>query len=66
MDSRFYDFIKFSEKELWGGEFWTDGYYVETVGQHLTEKISQECVRKQEAEKDYEKLHQQPIQMELF
>ena len=22
------------KKELWGGEFWTDGYYVGTVGEH--------------------------------
>jgi putative transposase len=21
------------KKELWGGEFWTDGYYVATVGE---------------------------------
>lgn len=24
------------KKQLWGGEFWTDGYYVGTVGQHAT------------------------------
>ena len=54
------------KKELWGGEFWTDGYYIATVGQHQTEKIIQEYVRKQDAKKDYEKLHQQPIQLELF
>ena len=24
------------KKQLWGGEFWTDGYYVGTVGQHVT------------------------------
>ena len=28
-------FLKFPElkKDLWGGEFWTDGYYVATVGE---------------------------------
>lgn len=28
-------FLKFPElkKELWGGEFWSDGYYVATVGE---------------------------------
>ena len=27
------------KKQLWGGEFWTDGYYVSTVGQHATEAV---------------------------
>ena len=53
-------------KQLWGGEFWTDGYFVSTVGQHGTEKIITEYVRKQGTEKDYNQLHQQPIQLELF
>jgi REP element-mobilizing transposase RayT len=22
------------EKKLWGGEFWTDGYFASTVGMH--------------------------------
>jgi REP element-mobilizing transposase RayT len=27
------------KKQLWGGRFWTDGYYVSTVGQHGTEEV---------------------------
>ena len=27
------------KKELWGGEFWGDGYYVGSVGQEMTESI---------------------------
>lgn len=27
------------KKKLWGGEFWSDGYYISTVGQHGTETI---------------------------
>jgi len=26
------------KKELWGGEFWSDGYYVSSVGQYGNEK----------------------------
>ena len=26
------------KKELWGGEFWSDGYYVSTVGQYGNEE----------------------------
>ena len=27
------------KKQLWGGEFWTDGYYVGTVGQNAIEDM---------------------------
>ncbi|GAH37927.1 unnamed protein product, partial [marine sediment metagenome] len=26
------------KKKLWGGEFWSDGYYVSTVGRHGSEE----------------------------
>ena len=26
------------KKQLWGGEFWTDGYYVSTISQHGNEE----------------------------
>ena len=35
------------KKILWGGEFWTSGYYTNTVGQYGNEKIIKEYVRKQ-------------------
>ena len=52
------------KKQLWGGEFWTDGYYVSTVGQHATEDVIRQYVRKQGQEKDYQQLHVQ--QLKLF
>ena len=49
------------KKQLWGGEFWTDGYYVGTVGQHATEEVIRQYVKNQGQEKDYQQLHvQQP------
>ena len=27
------------EKELWGGEFWSDGYFVRSVGDEVTKKV---------------------------
>ena len=27
------------KQKLWGGEFWCDGYYVNTIGQYANEKI---------------------------
>jgi REP element-mobilizing transposase RayT len=52
------------KKQLWGGEFWTDGYYVGTVGQHATEEVIRQYVRNQGQEKDYQQLHVQ--QLKLF
>lgn len=54
------------KKELWGGEFWSDGYYVASVGQHSTEKVIKNYIKKQGIEKEYKELHQQHIQLELF
>ena len=35
------------KKELWGGEFWTDGYYVATVGERANWDTVEKCVQKQ-------------------
>jgi len=52
------------KKQLWGGEFWTDGYYVGTVGQHATEDVIRQYVKNQGQEKEYVQLHVQ--QLKLF
>ena len=49
------------KKKLWGGEFWSDGYYVGTVGQHATETTIRNYVKNQRRENEYSQLHlQQP------
>lgn len=42
-------FKKYPEikKELWGGEFWSDGYYVATVGERGDWKMVEKYVRNQ-------------------
>ena len=52
-------------KQLWGGKFWTDGYYVSTVGKHADEGVISRYVREQGSEKEYEKLHK-VTQLRLF
>lgn len=52
------------KKQLWGGEFWTDGYYVGTVGQHATEEVIRQYVKNQGQEDEYKQLHVQ--QLKLF
>lgn len=52
------------KQKLWGGEFWTKGYYVNTVGKHGDENTIQQYVKSQGTEKEYKKLHEQ--QLTLF
>lgn len=43
------------KKILWGGEFWTDGYFASTVGKHGDENMIGKYVKNQGRE--YQKLH---------
>ncbi len=44
------------KKQLWGGEFWTDGYFASTVGKHGNEDMIGKYVKNQGME--YQKLHE--------
>ena len=48
---------------LWGGEFWSDGYFASTVGKHGDENMISHYVKKQGNE--YSKLYQN-LQLALF
>ena len=45
------------KKQLWGGEFWSDGYFASTVGKHGDEQMISKYVKNQG--KKYESLHQE-------
>ena len=51
------------KRQLWGGEFWTDGYYGSSVGKHGNEDMIGKYVKNQGME--YEKLHEDR-QLALF
>ena len=51
------------KKQLWGGAFWTAGYYVWTVGQHGSEDQIREYVAKQGRAKEYVQLHVQQLRL---
>jgi putative transposase len=53
------------KKQLWVGEFWSDGYYGGTVGKKGSETSISEYVREQGKEKEYKQLHKQPLQVEF-
>lgn len=50
------------KKKLWGGEFWTDGYFISSVGQHGNEETIKKYIQAQGAQ--YEQLHRE--QLNLF
>ena len=61
-------------QQLWGGAFWSSGYFIDTVGRHGSEETIRRYVQQQGCEDEYKRLYQQPInlapsdagQMELF
>ena len=44
------------KKALWGGEFWTDGYYFATVSGRGDKKVIEEYIKKQGREEDIKQL----------
>ena len=54
------------KKRLWGGEFWSKGYCISTVGRHGNEEVIRQYVRQQGSEKGYAQLHRQDVQLGLF
>ena len=52
------------KQQLWGGEFWTKGFYVNTVGRHGDENTIQAYVQSQGKQDEYKKIHSQ--QLKLF
>ena len=53
------------KKKLWGGEFWTDGYFVNTVSKFGDEDTISKYVREQGVEKQ-DKIVHKDMQLTLF
>lgn len=47
------------KKQLWGGEFWSDGYFASTVGKHGDEQVIARYVQGQGSDhvQEYKKIH---------
>jgi REP element-mobilizing transposase RayT len=52
------------KKQLWGGEFWSDGYFVSTVSKYGNEQVISNYVKSQGMEREYKQI--QKKQLELF
>ena len=57
-------FPDIKEKELWGGEFWSDGKYIETIGSAANEEIIRKYIRNQSL--DNSEIDRITGQMRLF
>ena len=49
------------EAKLWGGNFWTSGYYANTVGQYSNEESIRKYVENQGKQKEYKKIHEEQL-----
>jgi putative transposase len=53
------------KNQLWGGQFWSSGYYINTVGQYANEDTIQSYITEQGSPKNvYKKIHR--TQLRLF
>lgn len=50
------------KEKLWGGNFWTSGYYVNTVGQYANEDVILKYIQSQgETKSNYKMLHKNQL-----
>ena len=58
--------LKEVKKQLWGGNFWSSGYFINTVGKHGNEETIKKYVKNQGREKEYKQLHKDKSQFLLW
>lgn len=51
------------KKKLWGGAFWTSGYFINTVGRVGSELVVAAYVRNQGRETEYAKIHTDQLRL---
>ena len=50
------------KEKLWGGSFWTSGYYINTVGQYANENVILKYIQNQgEPKRNYKMLHKNQL-----
>jgi len=49
------------KRKLWGGEFWSDGYFIASLGQQESEETVRNYVKQQGHDRHYKQLHIQPL-----
>lgn len=50
------------KQQLWGGQFWSSGYYINTVGQYANEEMILKYIKGQDANpKEYKQIHKSQL-----
>jgi putative transposase len=49
------------KKQLWGGSFWSSGFFINSVGRYGSEEAIRQYVQEQGREKEYQVLHTQQL-----
>ena len=60
----FKNFPNLKKEELWGGEFWSDGKYIGTVGEATSEKVIRKYIQNQSLDK--QEANDRMKQLKLF
>lgn len=50
-------------EKLWGGQFWSDGYYINTVGQYANEEVIIAYLKNQGKQKEYKQIHSNQLRL---
>jgi REP element-mobilizing transposase RayT len=53
------------EAKLWGGNFWTSGYYANTVGQYANEEVIRRYVESQGKQEEYNKIYSSQLTLDF-
>ena len=51
------------KKQLWGGQFWSKGYYINTVGQYANEEVIKNYLKNQGKQKEYKQIHSSQLRL---
>ena len=51
------------KQKLWGGQFWTEGYSISTVGQQGSEDTIRQYVKQQGNEQEYQQLYNKQLRL---
>ena len=48
---------------LWGGKFWTSGYYINTIGEYANEEVIKKYVQSQGNNQEYKRIHSSQLRL---
>ena len=51
------------KRKLWGGKFWTDGCYVNTVSRYGSEETVRKYEKEQGIQEEYQRLHKKQLKL---